>query len=181
MKKSILHFLILIIIPFIFSCKNQVGNNSSETVENTIKEELVQNQENEVQQVQQEVDDQVYSHAAEMPRFPGCEDKDIKTIEKYVCANNRLNNYIHNRLRYPKIALNNRVEGTVTAQFVVRKDGLLEDIVILNDIGYGCGRTVLGIIESMNHMDERWVPGKNGGKAVKVRVAIPVEFRLMID
>lgn len=172
MKKSILHFLILIILPFIFSCKNDGDSSSAKSVENEVQEE--------VQQVPAD-EDKIYSVADEMPRFPGCEDENAKTIEKYVCANKRLNNYIQNRLRYPKIALNNRVEGTVTAQFVVRPDGLLEDIVIFNDIGYGCGKTVLGIIESMNHMDERWTPGKIDGKGVRVRLAMPVEFRLMID
>ena len=119
-----------------------------------------------------------YASAPIMPRFPGCEDKGMNTMEKYLCANNRLSNYIHNRLRYPKIALNNKVEGTVTAQFVVRPDGLIDDIAVFNDIGYGCGETVMTIIESMNHMGERWIPGRKDGQEVRVRLAVPIEFRL---
>jgi protein TonB len=132
----------------------------------------------EIQSSQQPEEQITYSSVPVMPRFPGCEYME-KSIEKYVCANNRLNNYIQNRLRYPRIALNNQVEGTVVAQFVVRPDGLLDDIGVHNDIGYGCGETVLEIISSMNHMGERWIPGYKDGQAVRVRLAIPIEFRLM--
>lgn len=172
MKKSVIVYLMLFITPLFFSCKNDGKGSSTESIDNEVQE---------TGQSLPAEKDKIYSVADEMPRFPGCEDENAKVIEKYVCANKRLNNYIQNRLRYPKIALNNRVEGTVTAQFVVRPDGLLEDIVVFNDIGYGCGKTVLGIIESMNHMDERWIPGKIDGKGVRVRLAMPVEFRLMID
>jgi len=158
------------ILLFSFCKQNQDSNDSQQLRQDQAKEE-----------VQKSMEDIVYDFAAEMPRFPGCEDQGLPTIEKYLCANKRLNNYISNRLRYPKLALNNRVEGTVIAKFVVRQDGLLEDIMVENDIGYGCGKTVLGIVESMNHMNERWIPGKQGGVPVKVQMKLPVEFRLMID
>ena len=165
--------LLLVILMMMGSCK-----------ENGETKEVVKQQEVETPEAQVDPglteDETVYKIAAEMPRFPGCEDEE-KTIEKYLCANKRLNNYISNRLRYPKIALNNRVEGTVTAKFVVRQDGLIDDIRVENDIGYGCGKTVLAIIQSMNRMDERWIPGKNGGVPVRVEMSLPVEFRLMID
>jgi len=166
--------LLLVLLLFFLACKND------KVVEKQVVEETPQ-LENESHIVNGVDTKKTYSSAGVMPRFPGCEDKDIKTIEKYLCANKRLNNYISNRLRYPKVALNNRVEGTVTAQFVVRPDGLIDDISVHNDIGYGCGKTVLGIVESMNHMNERWTPGEISGVPVRVRVAVPVEFRLMID
>ena len=120
-----------------------------------------------------------YSLVPEMPRFPGCEIDSLEIRERAVCANRRLTNYVYNRLRYPKEAQEARVQGTVVAQFVVRPDGLLDDIQIHNDIGYGCGETVIRIIASMNRMNERWIPGKKDGKAVRVRLALPIEFRLM--
>lgn len=124
------------------------------------------------------IKEKTYSRVDEMPRFPGCEDKDISKKEIAGCANTRMNNYIHNRLRYPKIAFNNHIEGMIVARFVVRPDGLLDDISIHNDIGYGCGETVISIIQSMNHMNERWIPGKLNGKPVRVRLALPIEFKI---
>lgn len=163
----------VLIVFFLSSCKDSKKETLDEQGDAAV-EQLSQETQAE------EEDMTVYTIVSEMPRFPGCEEE-AKTIEKYLCSNKRLNNYISNRLRYPKIALNNRVEGTVTAKFVVRPDGLVEDIQVENDIGYGCGKTVLAIIQSMNHMNERWTPGRNGGKAVRVQMQLPVEFRLMID
>ena len=124
------------------------------------------------------MDEKTYSQVPEMPRFPGCERDTLTIPEKTLCANQRLTNYVYNRLRYPKEALEAKVQGTVIAQFVVRPDGLIDDIQIHNDIGYGCGETLIKIVESMNHMNERWIPGKKDGMAVRVRLALPVEFRL---
>jgi hypothetical protein len=177
MKNTGLFVAILFIGTLLFSCKQ---NSKTTTDTNTATENSeVQSSTTETSNVI--ADETTYSSADEMPRFPGCENVSLRNIEKYVCANNRLNNYISNRLRYPKSALNNKIEGTVTAQFVVRPDGLLDDIAIYNDIGYNCGETVMEIILSMNYMNERWTPGKIGGIPVRVRVAVPVEFRLMTD
>lgn len=170
----------LFLALFIFtmsSCKKDKNQASQSPNVEDQKSEVTENSTGEVER-EEEI---TYTIAAEMPRFPGCEDPELKTIEKYLCSNKRLNNYVSNRLRYPKLALNNRVEGTVIAKFVVRPDGLIDDIQVQNDIGYGCGKTVLGIIESMNHMNERWIPGKQSGVPVRVQMSLPVEFRLMID
>lgn len=168
--KGFFSISLLVLFVIITGCKNEQKSNEINT-----QEPATLNEEAETSVPQEEI---TYASAPIMPRFPGCEDKEMNTMEKYLCANNRLSNYIHNRLRYPKIALNNKVEGTVTAQFVVRPDGLIDDIAIYNDIGYGCGETVMTIIESMNHMGERWIPGRKGGEAVRVRLAVPIEFRL---
>jgi protein TonB len=119
-----------------------------------------------------------YNQVPHMPRFPGCEDIE-HPLERTLCAQKRLNNYIHNRLEYPRQALLNQIEGTVVVEFVVRPDGLLDEIGIRNDIGFGCGETLLKIFASMNRMNERWIPGRKDGKPVRVRMSMPIEFRLM--
>lgn len=173
MKKAILLSSLFLFLSLLASgCKNE-GKHSA-TDEHGHEQATIENQE----QAEEFEKDTTYAQVPHMPRFPGCEDID-HPLERTLCAKNRLNNYVHNRLRYPRAALNNQIEGTVVAEFVVRPDGLIDEIGVHNDLGFGTGETVLKIIQSMNYMNERWIPGRKDGKAVRVRLAMPIEFRLM--
>lgn len=113
----------------------------------------------------------------EMPRFPGCEDKN-SLKEKEDCAKTKMLEYIYRNLIYPPKARKRRTEGQTVLQFVVKKDGSIDQVRVIRDIGDGCGDAVKKIIESMNHMKERWVPGKKDGKNVHSLCTIPVKFSL---
>jgi protein TonB len=63
-------------------------------------------------------------------------------------------------------------------QFVVEKDGKIADPRIVRDIGAGCGEEALRVVEMMNGMSERWTPGKQRGRPVRVQFTLPVRFRL---
>lgn len=170
-KFKSLFFLIPVILLLLSSCKEEnkasISDSNEMVQENAVEEDL-----------QASDSDTTYAQVPHMPRFPGCEDIE-HPLERTLCAKKRLNNYVHNRLRYPRAALNNQIEGTVVAEFVVRPDGLIDDIGVHNDLGFGTGETVLKIIKSMNFMNERWTPGRKDGKAVRVRLAMPIEFKLM--
>lgn len=167
--KKLSYLSLLLFALFLNGCKQDSNKETQAPIESQT-DELASNSE--------PVEEITYAQVPIMPRFPGCEDIE-HPMEKHLCAQQRLNNYIQNRLRYPRPALNNQIEGTVTAQFVVRPDGLIDDIGVHNDLGFGTGEIVLKIIQSMNHMNERWIPGRKDGKAVRVRLAMPIEFRLM--
>lgn len=126
-----------------------------------------------------EVDDSAPLKIAEqMPRFPGCEDMDAGHKEKRICADQQLLKYIYDHLKYPVIARENGIEGMVVLQFVVAKDGSVTDIQIKRDPGAGCGSAAKAVVESMNKMTERWTPGRQRGRAVKVLYTLPVNFVL---
>ncbi len=112
--------------------------------------------------------------ADQMPRFPGCEDlgQDKKAIEQ--CAQKEMLEFIYKHIKYPTIARETTIQGTVVGSFVVEKDGSISDIEILRDIGGGCGKEVIKVVEKM----PKWVPGKQKGRKVRVRYRIPVKFRL---
>ena len=113
----------------------------------------------------------------EMPRFPGCEDK--KSLkEKEDCSKTKFLEYIFTNLKYPPKARSRRTQGQTVLQFVVKEDGTIDNITIIRDIGDGCGEAVKKVIESMNKMQERWIPGKNVGKNVNALYTIPVKFKL---
>jgi len=63
----------------------------------------------------------------EMPRFPGCESSDLNNLAKDRCASNKMLQFIYGNLKYPEAARANGTEGTAVVQFVVDKDGTLDD------------------------------------------------------
>ncbi|MEM9917237.1 MAG: energy transducer TonB [Bacteroidota bacterium] len=121
--------------------------------------------------------EEIFQVVEEMPRFPGCENESDKNKRKD-CANKKMLEFIYKNIKYPPIARENGVEGTVVIRFVVGKDGSVEEPTILRDIGAQCGSEAMRVVKMMNSMGKKWVPGKQRGKPVKVYFNLPVKFRL---
>ena len=83
--------------------------------------------------------------------------------------------YVSSNIVYPALAREIGREGVVHVSFVVNQFGVVEGVKILKGIGYGCDEEVLRVINKMPVWKK---PGKNNGKAVKVRYNIPVSFKL---
>jgi TonB family protein len=120
----------------------------------------------------------VFRQVEQMPRFPGCESVEGTEEDKQSCSNGKLMQYIGQNLKYPETARKNGLEGTVIAEFIINENGLIQDAKIARDIGDGCGDAVLKVINSMNEMEQKWTPGKQGGEYVKVQFSLPVKFKL---
>ena len=112
-----------------------------------------------------------------MPRFPGCEDQGSEE-EKKACAQEKMLKYIYKNLKYPAIARENGVEGMAVIQFVVNEDGSVGDAKVVRDPGAGTGDSALKVVKGMNSLPEKWTPGKQRGRPVKVLYTLPVKFKL---
>lgn len=104
--------------------------------------------------------DGVFVNVDEMPSFPGGEDS--------------LRKYINKNLHYPSRAKKKRLEGTVNVSFIVNIDGSILNINVLQGIGGGCNEETVRLIKSM----PKWIPGKQSGMTVKVKINLPVNFSL---
>lgn len=82
--------------------------------------------------------------------------------------------YVADNLKYPREAQRMDVEGRVYVQFVVNKDGALTDIEVLRGIGYGCDEEAVRVLKNA----PKWKPGKQRGKAVRVKMSLPIRFAL---
>jgi periplasmic protein TonB len=82
--------------------------------------------------------------------------------------------YIAKNLTYPASARRNNIEGRVYIEFVVEKDGSLTDVKILKGIGGGCDEEAVRIIKNA----PKWIPGKQRGRPVRVKMVLPVLFKL---
>ncbi len=121
-----------------------------------------------------EEEEMIFQIVEDMPRFPGCEQKAIGRNELKKCAQEEMIRFMAENIKYPKIAKENGVEGTVVIQFVVGKNGEIRKAQILRDIGGGCGREALRVVKTM----PLWIPGKQRGRPVDVRYTLPVAFKL---
>jgi TonB family protein len=93
---------------------------------------------------------QAYTDVEVIPEFPGKEDG-LKT-------------FLSAKLRYPDIAAENNIQGTVIVRFIVMKDGSIDDIKIVQPLDPACDREVIRLVKSM----PKWTPGMQKGVPVAV-------------
>lgn len=101
-----------------------------------------------------------FTFVEQMPTFPDGEAAMLK--------------YIREHIKYPAIAKENGIEGTVVVQFVVTKDGDIQKVSIARGIGGGCDEEAARVVKSMPN----WKAGKHNGKAVPVSFTLPIRFKL---
>jgi len=121
--------------------------------------------------------EEIFTVVEEMPRFPGCEDEPDKAARKS-CSDRALLTFVQGNIKYPPIARENGVEGVTVIKFYVDKDGTVKAPELLKDIGAGCGKEAMRVVNMMNKEGIKWVPGKQRGKPVKVYFNLPVRFKL---
>ena len=80
---------------------------------------------------------------------------------------------IQEKVVYTEIAVLAGIEGTVTIEAVINKEGNVIDAKIVRDIGGGLGESALKAVSAT-----KFSPGKQRGKPVKVKVMIPIKFVL---
>lgn len=121
--------------------------------------------------------EEIFKVVEEMPRFPGCENL-ATNDERKVCADKKMLQFIYDNIQYPAIARENGIEGTVVVRFVVDADGTINNAEVVRDIGGKCGEEALRVVKLMNSMPQKWTPGKQRGKPVRVWFNLPVKFIL---
>ncbi len=122
----------------------------------------------------EEEEEELFLFAEHMPVFGDCLDQLDDEAEKRKCTSESLQRFVYSKLKYPKIAIENGIQGTVVAEFVVSKSGEVKDLKIIRKIGGGCDERVYDILSKM----PIWRPGKQNGRPVNVIYKMPVKFKL---
>ena len=111
--------------------------------------------------VEEEEEEVVFVVVETMPEFPGGQ----QALFKYLSEN----------VKYPVIAQENGIQGRVICQFVVNNDGSIVEVEVVRSGGdASLDKEAVRVIKSM----PKWKPGKQRGKAVRVKYTVPVNFRL---
>ena len=103
---------------------------------------------------------QIFTVVEQQPEFPGGEAA--------------LMAYIKKNLKYPAFAAENGIQGRVTLSFTVEKDGSIANIEVMRSPAEELSKEAIRVVQSM----PKWKPGKQRGKAVRVKYVLPVTFRL---
>lgn len=83
-------------------------------------------------------------------------------------------NYIRKNLKYPAEARMKGIEGRVFVEFVVDAEGTISEVKTLKGIGAGCDEEAERVLKNA----AAWNPGRLNGKPVKVRMVLPVTYKL---
>ena len=104
--------------------------------------------------------EKVFDMVEQMPTFPG--------------GQQELMSYLGKNIKYPTIAQENGTQGRVIIQFVVERDGTITDVHVARGVDPYLDKEAVRVVQSM----PKWIPGKQNGKAVRVKFTVPVMFRL---
>lgn len=104
--------------------------------------------------------DEIFDVVENAPEFPG-------GMEAWY-------QYLQKNLKYPTQARRMGIEGTVYVVFVVNTDGSIQDVELLRGIGGGCDEEAIRVVANA----PKWTPGKQRGRPVRVRMRLPVRFKL---
>ncbi len=96
----------------------------------------------------------------QMPVFPGGE--------------SALLAYVAQHLKYPEQAIRDSVQGVVQLRFVVLENGSIGDVQIIKSLEPHCDAEAKRVVKSL----PRFIPGKQGGKVVRVWYTIPIRFMI---
>ena len=105
-------------------------------------------------------DGEIFTVVEEMPQFPGGMGEAMKFLAK--------------NIKYPAVALQNKIEGRVIVQFVVKENGKVADLKVVRGVTPELDAEALRVVGLMPD----WIPGKQRGKAVAVKYTMPITFRL---
>ena len=111
-------------------------------------------------EVEEEDEDQIFDVVEEQPEFPG----GMAALQKYFREN----------LKYPVMAQEMNIQGRVTVQFTVWKDGSVRDVRVLKSADQSLDKEAIRLVSRM----PKWKPGKQRGKAVNCKYVVPVVFKL---
>ncbi|MBO4905679.1 MAG: energy transducer TonB [Bacteroidaceae bacterium] len=105
-------------------------------------------------------DDLVYEAVEENACFPGGE----RACYEWLSQN----------IHYPAVAMEQGIQGRVMVQFVVDRDGSLTDIKVIRSPFEPLSREAERVVAAM----PKWKPAMQGGKPVRSRFNLPINFAL---
>ena len=100
--------------------------------------------------------------------------REVNEVQSWIEGFQQSIDFIEKNLHYPDSACEADIEGSVVVQFVIEKDGTIGRVLVIRDIGGGCGKEAARVVKMM----PKWNPAKNNGKPVRFEFSLPIEFSL---
>jgi len=104
--------------------------------------------------------DEVYVIVEDEPKYPG--------------GTEALHNFLMSNLRYPENATKEKVEGIVLVQYVIDKEGKVQQAKIMRGISPEIDQEALRLTNSI----KGWKPATQHGKPIETVISMPIQFSL---
>lgn len=105
-------------------------------------------------------EEEIFEIVEKEPTYPGGDKARLEFLQK--------------NTKYPQMAREAGIQGTVYVSFVVEKDGSITQVKILRGIGGGCDEEAVRVTRMM----PKWSPGEQRGRAVRTSFRMPIKFTL---
>lgn len=102
----------------------------------------------------------IYNKPDQMPEFPD----GVKGLMDYLSKN----------IKYPAQSKQDSTQGRVVVQFIVDKEGNIQNPVVMRNVDPLLDQEALRVVSAM----PKWKPGKHNGEAVVSKYTVPIAFRL---
>lgn len=102
--------------------------------------------------------------------------------DSYICEeldtrpffNGNLSQWLSQNVTYPLVAAENGIQGQVIVSFVIETNGSITNVGIARSVDPSLDREAMRVVNVM----PKWTPGYKNGVPVRVRISIPLSFRL---
>lgn len=105
--------------------------------------------------------------------YPGCEQLESED-EKRQCFQIKINNFIHEKIRYPQEAVESEIQGKVYVEFIINTNGDVKDIKVVRSVHQTLDDEAVRIISQL----PKFIPATYNGQATNTYFRIPVNFEL---
>ena len=85
-----------------------------------------------------------------------------------------LESWVYKYLKYPRAAIEQKIQGQVLVGFVIEKDGSVTGVEVEHGVHELLDDEAVRVVS----VSPKWIPGQVRGEKVRTRIVIPVEFRL---
>ncbi|MBR4970424.1 MAG: energy transducer TonB [Paludibacteraceae bacterium] len=137
---------------------DEVETTSTVEIAEESTEEAIEFTPMEVQE-EEEDEEEIFQVVEKVAGFPGGQAKLMEFLRK--------------ELVYPQIAIDNNVQGRVIVQFVVNKDGSIQDVKVARGVDPVLDEEAIRVVKKM----PKWIPAEQRGKTVRSRFQLPVMFK----
>lgn len=140
--------------------------------EDIVIEEVTEDTQIEVMEVfdVEEEEEEVFMVVEKMPALPGCEH--LRGEELNSCTQMEIIKYITSNTKYPPIAKDAGIQGTVFVYFEVGKTGAVQNVRVLRQVDSRLDKEAMRVVSSL----PKFQPGEQRGKKVTIQYTIPVKF-----
>lgn len=152
-NESLYLLIMFLLLVLTFGCENNPMDNTTQESPATSSKDAIDGQ-------ARTDNEPVYNEVDIIPEPEG----GIKGFFQYVMKN----------LKYPEEARNQGIEGKVLVEFVIKNNGEVSDVKVIQGIDPACDEEAKRVISN----SPVWTPGIKDGKNVNVKMILPITFKL---